>query len=71
MAKIRAIVNGVSFYTTTAALKKQTSGCHTMQNSALFFALDCMGKNLGISRTVHMYDSKMHKHSFDIQLSVV
>ena len=70
MAKIRAMVNGVSYYTTTTALKKQTSSCHTMQNSALFFALACMGKKLGIARTVHMYDSKMNKHSFDIQLCV-
>jgi hypothetical protein len=71
MAKIRAIVNGVSYYTTTTALKNQTSSCHTMQNTALRFALDCMGSNLGIARNVHLYDHKMHKHSFDIQLCVV
>jgi hypothetical protein len=71
MAKILTIVNGVSYYTTTTALKKQTSSCHTMQNSALFFALDCMGKDLGIARTVVLYDGKMKRHSFDIQLTVV
>jgi len=71
MAKIRAIVNGVSYYTNTTALRKQSSSCHTMQNAALAFALDCMGKNLGIARTVHLYDGKMKKHSFDIQLCVV
>ena len=71
MAKIRAIVNGVSYYTNTTALRKQTSSCHTMQNTALRFALDCMGSNLGIARNVHLYDHKMKKHSFDIQLCVV
>lgn len=71
MAKIRVIVNGVSYYTTTTALKKQTSSCHTMQNSALFFALDCMGRDLGIARSVVLYDGKMNRHKFDIQLCVV
>ena len=71
MAKIRAIVNGVSYYTNTTALKKQSSSAHTMQNAALFFALDCMGKNLGIAKTVVLYDNKMHRHSFDVQLTVV
>jgi len=71
MAKIRAIVNGVSYYTTTTALKKQTSSCHTLQNTALFFALDKMGKNLGIATTVVLYDNKIKRHSYDIQLCVV
>ena len=71
MAKIRVIVNGVSYYSTTTALKKQTSSCHTMQNAALFYALDRMGKNLGVGTTVVLYDNKMHRHSFDVQLCVV
>jgi len=71
MAKIRAIVNGVSYYTTTTALKKQSSSCHSMQNTALFYALDKMGKNLGVATNVAVYDSKMKRHAFDIQLCVV
>jgi hypothetical protein len=71
MAKIRAIVNGVSFYTTTTAIRKQTVGDNSLQNSALFFCLDAMGKNLGIGRTVALYDGKMKRHAFDIQLCVV
>ena len=71
MAKIRAIVNGVSYYTNHSALKKQTSSCHSMQNSALYYALDKMGKNLGVATTVTLYDGKMKRHSFDIQLCVV
>ena len=69
--KIRAIVNGVSFYTTRAALKRQTSGDHGLQNTALYFALDKMGKNLGIATTVTLYDSRMARHEYDIQLSQV
>jgi hypothetical protein len=71
MAKIRAIVNGVSFYTNTTAINKQSVGDNSLQNVALKFALDCMGKNCGIGRDVHLYDHKMTKHTFQIQLSVV
>jgi len=70
MAKIRVIVNGVSYFSTTTALKKQTSSCHSMQNAALAFALDVMGKNLGLGKTVILYDGKMKRHEFDIQLTV-
>ena len=69
--KIRAIVNGVSFYTTRNQLKRQSSGDHLLQNTALFFALDKMGKSHGIGTTVVLYDERMKRHSFDIQLSEV
>jgi len=69
--KIRAIVNGVSFYTTRAAIKKQKSGDFSLQNTALFHMLDCMGKDMGHARTVVLYDGKLKRHSFDIQLSVI
>jgi len=71
MAKIRAIVNGVSFYTTTAAIKNRTVGDNSLLNSALFFALDCMGKSAGFGRNIAMYDGKMNKVTYDIQLSVM
>ena len=69
--KIRVIVNGVSYYTTRAALKKQTSSDHSMQNTALYHALIMMKKDLGIATTVILYDGKMKRHPFDIQLSVM
>jgi hypothetical protein len=71
MAKIRAIVNGVSFYTTTTAIKRRSVSDHTMQNDALAYVLVCMGKDIGFGRTVRYYDHKMKQHVFDIQLSVV
>ena len=71
MAKIRIIMNGVHFYSNTTAINKRSVGDNDLQNVALKFALDCMGKSVGVGRTVHLYDNKMKKHSFDIQLSVV
>lgn len=67
--KIRAIVNGVSFYTTRAALKKQNSGDFSLQNTALYHTLFCMGKSEGFATTVRLYDDKMVQHKYDIQLS--
>jgi hypothetical protein len=71
MAKIRIIMNGVHFYSNTSAINKRSVGDNDLQNVALKFALDCMGKNSGIGRDVHLYDHKMTKHTFQIQLSVV
>jgi hypothetical protein len=71
MAKIRVIVNGVSYYATRSAIKKQTTSDHGMQNTALYHALHIMGKNPGIATTVALYDGKMKRHAFDVQLSVV
>lgn len=69
--KIRAIVNGVAFYTTRTALRRQTSGDNSLQNTALFHALDQMGRDDGVGTTVRLYDHKMQRHEFAIQLSRV
>jgi len=71
MSKIRVIVNGVTFYTSRASIKKQTSGDNTLQNAALFHALDFMGKNVGCVKTVTLYDGRMNRYDYEIQLSVV
>jgi hypothetical protein len=67
--KIRAIVNGVCFYTTRAAIKKQTVSDFSLQNTAMYFVLDQMGKSYGFASTVSLYDEKMNRHSFDVQLT--
>jgi len=69
--KIRAIVNGVSFYTTTAAIKGRRAGDFSLQNDALYYVLDLMGKSAGFATTVRYYDHKMKQHCFDVQLSIV
>jgi hypothetical protein len=67
--KLRAIMNGVSFYTTTTAIKQRRVGDFTLQNDALYYALDLMGKHAGVGTTVRYYDHKMVQHKFDIQLT--
>ena len=69
--KIRAIVNGVSFYTTSTAIKQRRVGDFSLQNDALSYVLECMGKHDGFGTTVRYYDHKMVQHKFDIQLSKV
>lgn len=69
--KIRAIVNGVSFYTTSTAIKGRRVGDFTLQNDALSYVLECMGKSDGFATTVRYYDHKMQQHKFDVQLSKV
>lgn len=71
MAKVRVVINRIHFYTTTSAINQRRVGDNSLQNVALKFALDCMGKDVGIGRSVHLYDNKMTKHTFDVQLSVV
>jgi hypothetical protein len=67
--RIRAIVNNVCFYTSTTAIKKRTVSDFSLQNTAMFFALDSMGKDRGIGKTVTLYDEKMNQFKFDIQLT--
>lgn len=69
--KIRAIVNGISFYTTKTAIKGRRVGDFGLQNDALSYALELMGKNEGIGTTVRYYDHRMVQHKFVIQLSKV
>jgi hypothetical protein len=67
--KIRVIINGVCFYTTRAAIKKQVVSDFSLQNTAMYFVLDQMGKSDGFGSTVTLYDEKMNRHSFDVQLN--
>ena len=67
--KIRVIVNGVCFYTTRAAIKKQVVSDFSLQNTAMYFVLDQMGTSDGFGSTVTLYDEKMKRHSFDVQLN--
>ena len=69
--KLRVIVNGVSFYSTSTAIKQRRVGDFSLQNDALYYALDLMGKHAGLGTTVRYYDHKMKQHTFDIQLTSV
>ena len=67
--KLRAIVNGVSFYTTSTAIKQRRSGDFSLQNEALAIVLERMGKDAGLATTIRTYDNKMRVESYDIQLT--
>jgi hypothetical protein len=69
--KIRAVVNGVSFYTTSAAIKGRRVGDFSLQNDAMSYCLHCMGSSEGFATTVRYYDHKMVQHKFEVQLSRV
>ena len=69
--KLRAIINGVSFYTTSTAIKQRRASDFTLQNDALFYVLECMGKSAGYATTVRYYDINRKQHNFEIQLSKV
>jgi hypothetical protein len=67
--KIRAIVNGVSYYTTSAAIRGKRSSDFSLQNDALAYCLHCMASSDGFATTVRYYDHKMQQQKFDVQLS--
>lgn len=69
--KIRAIVNGISFYTTRAAIKRGV-GDHIAVNQALQRVLAMMGKHAGMGTTVTIVAPYTNVETrFDVQLSVL
>jgi hypothetical protein len=65
---MRAIVNGVSFYTTRTAIKRGV-GDSSNVNLALQLVLERMGKDAGLATTIVMYDGRMNRISYDVQLN--
>jgi hypothetical protein len=69
MSKFRVIINGVSFYTSEAAIKQ----CRIGDNSTINQAVKCLYNNLfdstGIVQTVYAYDSKLNRNAYAIQLN--
>lgn len=66
---IRVIVNGISFYTTEARIKRRTVGSDSNLNEAIYQLYSNMFNAVGIASTITLYDNKMKKHSYDIQLN--
>jgi hypothetical protein len=67
---VRVIVNGVSFYTTKSAIRNRRVGDNTNLNEALALVFADLHNGIGIGTTMHIYDSKMKKHTYDIQINV-
>jgi hypothetical protein len=65
--KINVIVNGISFYTTSAGIKRGV-GNNSNVNVAIQQVFADMYNAVGISTTIRLYDHKMIQHAYDIQL---
>ena len=65
---IRVIVNGVSFYTSKRALREGRVGSDSNLNVALQSVYSNMFNAVGISTTMTLYDNKMRKHTYQIQI---
>jgi nitric oxide synthase oxygenase domain/subunit len=66
---MRVIVNGVSFYTTESRIKRRSVGDNSNINEAIFQLYSNMFNATGIVSTMTLYDNKMRKHSFHIQIN--
>jgi len=68
--KYRVIVNGVSFYTTGAAIKRGVGDSVTV-NTVVRQLFESMFNAVGIGSTIHVYDQKMNRVSYHVQISKV
>ena len=66
---MRVIVNGVSFYTTKRAIVERRVGDNSNINEAIYQLYSNMFNAVGIGSTISLYDSKMRKHTYDIQIN--
>lgn len=68
--KYRVIVNGVSFYTTGAAIKRGV-GDSVSVNTVVRQLFENLFNANGIASTMTVYDNKMNRVSYDVQISKV
>ena len=70
MKKYRVIVNGVSFYTSAAAIKRGV-GDSISVNTVVRQLFENMFNAIGVGSTMYVYDNKMNRVSYDVQISKV
>lgn len=68
---LRVIVNGVSFYTSKTAIKNRRIGDDADMNLAVAQLYENMFNASGIGSTMHLYDGKMNKKTYNIQINKV
>lgn len=68
--KYRVIVNGVSFYTSAAAIKRGV-GDNVSVNTVVRQLFENMFNAIGIASTMTVYDHKMDRVKYDVQISKV
>jgi len=70
--KYRVVVNGVSFYTSAAAIKRGV-GDFSSINCVVRLCAEEMetSKSVGFGKTYSFYDNKMNRTTYDVQISKV
>lgn len=68
--KYLVVVNGVSFYTSAAAIKRGV-GNSVSVNTVVRQLFENMFNGIGIGSTMSIYDHKMNRVSYDVQISKV
>ena len=70
-SKIRVIVNGISFYTTHAAIKRGVGDSSSVNVAVRQVYDEIMSEGiLGRLRTVSIYNHRMEKESLNVQISL-
>ena len=69
--KVRVIVNGVSFFTTKAQIKRGV-GDNASINLFVQLALEqCINEGIkGLGRTFHLYDARMRSTPLNLQINL-
>jgi adenylylsulfate kinase-like enzyme len=71
MSKVRVIVNGVSFYTTKAQIKRGVGDNVTINYFVQSALEECIRDGVkGLGRTYHQYDAKMRSTPLDLQINL-
>jgi hypothetical protein len=68
--KYLVIVNGVSFYTSAAAIKRGVGNSISV-NTVVRQLFENMFNAIGVGSTMTIYDHKMNPVSYDVQISKV
>ena len=71
MSKVRVIVNGVSFFTTKAQIKRGVGDNVTINYFVQSALEECIRDGVkGLGRTYHQYDAKMRSTPLDLQINL-
>lgn len=68
--KYRVIVNGISFYTTGAAIKRGV-GDSVSVNTVVRQLFENLFNGIGISSRMHVYDHKMERVTYDVSITKI
>lgn len=71
MSKVRLIVNGVSFYTTKAQIKRGVGDNASINMFAQLALEECIREGIaGLGKTYRAYNGNMQYSSYDLQINL-